>query len=175
MDTLVAFVIFCQALGAIIGAGTTVWGEMAYVRAMRDGRIDHAERAHLNAIAHGLRFGMSLLLLSSFALVVIAFLLRASVQPALTPSYWMLIVIALLVLYVSWALSRNRISFALGSAIAFSGWWFLAYLTLGWIPPLSFGAIIAFFAIETAIFYGILQYARMLLKPSHHTIAKEQR
>jgi FtsH-binding integral membrane protein len=165
MTALVSFIIFCQALGALIGAFTTVWGELAYVRALRDGKIDHAEREHMRAIARGMHFGMTLLLLSSFALVVVAYLSHATLQPAQTPSYWSLMLFALLVTYVSWALSRKRISFAFGSAIAFTGWWFLAYLTLGWIPPLSFGATVAFFVVATAVFYGMLQYVRMLAKP----------
>ncbi len=165
MTPLVAFVIFCQALGALIGAGATIWGELAYLRAMRDGRLDRAERAHLRAIAHGLNFGMTLLLLSSLALVIIAYLLHASLQPALTAGYWTLIIFALLIIYVSWALSRKRISFPLGSALAFTAWWFLAYLTIGLMPARSFGATIAFFIIATGIFYAILQYARLLAKP----------
>jgi len=165
MPTLVAFIVFCQALGALVGACTTVWGELAYLRALRDGKIDHAERAHLRIIAHGLHFGMTLLLLASFALVVVAYVSHEAVQPALMPGYWSLTALALLIIYVSWALSRRRISFAFGSALAFTAWWFLAYLTLGWIPSLTFGATIAFFVVATAIFYGMLQYVRMLAHP----------
>jgi hypothetical protein len=163
MTSLILLIVFCQALGALIGASTTVWGEMAYLSAMKDGKIDHAERAHLRIIAHGLRFGMTLLLTSSFALVIIAYLERAALQPALTTSYWTLIILALLAIYVSWALSRKHISFALGSAVAFTAWWFLAYITLGWMPAQSFGTMIAFFVVATGIFYGILQYARFLI------------
>ena len=162
MSNLVVFIVFCQALGAVIGAGTAVWSELAYVRAMRDGKIDHAERVHLKIIAHGLRFGMTLLLLASFALVIVSYLARVSSQPALTTGYWALIVFALLILGVSVALSRKIISFALGSAIVFSAWWFLTYLTLGQISSLSFGVMMAFFIVATAIFYAILQYTRML-------------
>lgn len=165
MAALVPFIIFCQALGALIGAATTVWGEIAYVRALRDGKLDHAEREHMRIIAHGLHFGMTLLLLSSLALIVAAYLSHTALQPAETPGFWSATFFALVIIYVSWALSRKRISFAFGSAIAFTGWWFLAYLTLGWIPPLSFGATIAFFVVATGIFYGMLQYVRMLAKP----------
>ena len=165
MTALISFTIFCQTLGALVGAFATVWGEFAYIQAIRDGKIDHAERAHLRAIAHGLRFGMTLLLISSFALVVIAYVLHNEVQPALTESYWVLLVLALLIVYVSWALSRKRISFALGSAIAFTAWWLLAYLILGWLPALPFISTIAFFVVATGIFYAILQYARTLAHP----------
>lgn len=167
MDTIITFIVLCQAFGAFVGAGTTIWGEFAYLRAMRDGTMDAAERAHLRIIAHGLRFGMTLLLLSSFALVVVAYVLHAQRQPAVTPDYWALMLIALVVIAVSWALSRKKISFALGSAIAFTAWWFLAYLTIGWVPGLSLGAVAGFFVVATAIFYAILSYARMLTRPPH--------
>lgn len=165
MVALISFVLFCQALGALIGAYTTIWGELAYLRAMKDGHVDHAERAHLRVIAHGLRFGMTLLLISSFALVVIAYLSHSTLQPAFTSTYWTLIIFSLLIVYVSWALSRKRISFSLGSAIAFSAWWFLAYITIGWMPALSFGAMLGFFVVATGIFYAILEYARLLTHP----------
>ncbi|MDD2657281.1 MAG: hypothetical protein PHD04_01290 [Candidatus Pacebacteria bacterium] len=162
MTDLVSLLIFSQALGALVGVACAVWGELAYVRAMRDGRIDHAERVHMQAIGHGLRFGMSLLLIASLALVIVAYMIHAAEQPALSASYWILIALALLVTTVSWALSRSRISFALGSAAAFTGWWFLAFLTLGQVPELSFGAAAAFFIVATGIFYALLSYARML-------------
>ena len=165
MTAFISFILFCQVLGALIGAYTTIWSELAYIRAMRDGKIDHAERAHLRVIAHGLRFGMVLLLISSFALVVVAYFSHSILQPAFTSTYWTLITFSLLVVYASWALSRKHISFALGSAIAFTAWWFLAYITIGWMPPLSFGGTVGFFVVATGIFYAILQYARMLATP----------
>lgn len=162
MEALVAFLVFCQALGASAGAFFAVWGELAYVRAMRDGKIDTAERAHLRVIAGALRWGMSLILLASFGLVIVAYLRQTADQPAFSASYWMLIALALLIILISWALSRRRVSFALGSAILFTGWWFLAYLTLGWFPGLSFMAAVAFFIVAAVVFYALLQYARLL-------------
>ena len=162
MTTLVPFLTFCQALGVFIGAFTALWSEFAYVRAMRDGKIDAAERAHLRIIGRGLRFGMSLLLLASLGLVIVAYVLHTTQQPALTADYWTVTVLTLVIISISWALSRRHISFAFGSAILFTAWWFLAYSTLGWILPLSFGASILFFIVATAIFYGILEYARFL-------------
>lgn len=160
MEPLVFFIVFCQALGAATGAFFAILAERDYIRAMRDGKIDSAERAHLDHIARALRFGMTILLTASFALVVAAYLGSAAVQPALSPGYWTLVVLALLIISISWALSRGRVSFALGSATIFTAWWFLVYLTLGQIPFLPFGANIAFFVVATAIFYGLLHFAR---------------
>lgn len=162
MDILISFLVFCQALGALVGALTAIWSELVYMRAMRDGRIDTAERAHLRVIGSGLRFGMTLLLLSSFGLVVVAYILHTTLQPASTASYWTSIALALLIIGISWALARRRISFALGSAAVFTAWWFLTYLTLGWLPPLTFSAAIALYVVLSAIFYALFHYVRLL-------------
>lgn len=173
MTDFVTFLVFCQALGASVGAVTVIWGEFAYIRAtslavdgksrqVRDEEIDVAERAHLNIIAKGLRFGMTLLLLASFGLVIVAYILQAVTQPALTPAYWILIMLSLLVIGISWALSRKKVSFAVGSAIIFTAWWFLSYLTLGWLPQLSFGSAIALLLVATVVTYALFHYIRLL-------------
>lgn len=160
MTALVPFFFFCQAFGASVGAFLAVWSEIAYVRAMRDGHIDRAERAHLDVLAKGLRFGMTLLLLASLGLVVAAYMLDAAVQPALSASYWMSIALALLIICATWALSHHRVSFSFGSAIVFTAWWFLAYLSVGLLPALSFGSAVALLVVTTAVFYAVLHYGR---------------
>ena len=162
MTSLISFLVFCQALGASIGAVTVLWGEFAYIRAMRDGEIDIAERAHLDIIARGLRFGMTLLLLASLGLVIVAYILQSATQPALAPSYWTLIMLSFLVIGISWALSRKKVSFAAGSAIIFTSWWFLSYLTLGWLPHLSFGSAVALLVVATVVAYALFYYIRLL-------------
>ncbi len=162
MTVLLSFLVFCQALGASVGAFTALWGEFSYIRAMRDGKLDVAERAHLHIIGRGLRFGMTLLLLASLGLVIVAYTLHGTPQPALTPAYWTLIVLALLIIGVSWALARRHISPALGSATAFTAWWFLAYLTLGLLSPLPLSSSIALLVVATAVIYALFYYVRML-------------
>jgi len=162
MATLISSLVFFQALGASIGAITAVWGELAYIRLLRDGHLDGAERAHLDIIAKGLRFGMTILLIASLGLVVAAYVSNSAIQPALSSSYWTLVIFSLLIIGVSWSLSHRHISFAFGSSIIFTSWWFLAYLTLGWISPLSFGSSVAFLVVSTAVIYALLRYIRML-------------
>ncbi len=164
MIPLISFLLFCQALGALVGAIGALWSEFSYIRAIQDGKLDTAERTHLDIIARGLRFGMTLLLLSSLGLVITAYISGSTPQPALTPAYWTLILFALLIIWITSALSRKHISFALGSASVFTAWWFLTYLTLGWLSPLSFGSSIALFVVAAFIIYGILHYLRLLAK-----------
>lgn len=154
--------LFFQALGALIGSGAAVWGELAYMRAMRDGRLDRAERAHLDSIAGGLRAGMLMLLLSSLGITVGSYLNQSVTQPALTSTFWVVTLLSLLIVYTTWALSRARVSFIHGSTLVFSAWWFLTYLTFGWLPWLTFGAAIALFVVLTVIFFGLLRLIRSL-------------
>ena len=161
LTSLVLFLLFCQALGACVGVFTAMWGEIAYIHSMADGKVDAAERAHLRIIAHGLRFGMMLSLIASLALVGVSFTLREATPPALTASYWIFMALALFIVGVSWTLSRRHISFALGSAAILTAWWLLAYLTLGRFP-LSFGATVAFYIVLTAVIYAILRIIRFL-------------
>ncbi len=166
MLALTYLLVLLQALGAGIGAGMAVWAELAYIRAARDGNIDEAEAAHLRHIARGLRYGMLLVLLSSLGLVVLSYVAQSVVPPALQSSYWTLMVLSLVVIIVSWALSRKRLSFALGSATLFAGWWSLVFLATGQIPPLAFGASIGFFIVATVLFYGLLHLTRHVARTS---------
>ena len=165
MRELFEILLFCQASGAVIGVVCVVWGEIAYLRALQDGRIDTAERAHLSVIAHGLRYGMLLLLIATLCLEIVAYLARSVPQPAVTARYWIGTLLALLVIGMTWALSRHQISFALGSALVFSGWWFLFFFLFGLLPPLTFGAAAAVYVVTTVLFSWILWYVRFLVIP----------
>ena len=171
MATIESTLLLVQALGAVVGALCTIWGEFAYVRAIGDKRVDAAELAHLNAIARGLYFGMTLLLLASLGLVITAYLNEAQLQPALTSSYWSFMALALLTTLLTGARSRGHISFSVGTGAIFTAWWFLAYLALGQLPPLSFGASIALYLVATTIFYGLLRLVRHIMISRAHTPA----
>jgi len=166
MITLIFILIFCQMFGALIGTLSALWSETAYILAMRNGNINTAERAHINAIGWGLRAGMMLTLLASLGLVIISYTLHGAVQPAMTATYWIFIMFALLIIGISWALARRNVQRALGSAAAFTAWWFLLYLALGQLPAtFSFGAAIALYVVFTAVVYGIFHYVRLLASP----------
>ena len=159
MTAIILISLFFQALGALVGIGAAIWAELSYLHAMRDGNLDAAERAHLIAIGRGLRFGMMILLLSTFGIVVAAYAYHLEPQPALTASYWLITLFSLLVIAISWALSRRHISFALGSAAALTAWWLLAYIVLGQLP-ISFGATVALYVVLTAVIYAVLRLVR---------------
>ena len=162
MSFLLLIFALIQAAGAMIGAGGSVFAEIFYVRAMRDGYLDGAERAHLRIVASALRWGMLALLLASIGLVLVNFIYALPTQPAVTHVYWIEMFLALAIIGASWALSRKRVSFALGSAAVFTGWWFVALLVFGRLPDLGFGAALAFYVVVTGVVSVILAYARMV-------------
>jgi hypothetical protein len=81
----------------------------------------------------------------------------------MSASYWILMTLALLIVWGTWALSRKRVRFSYGSALVFTGWWFLAYLTLGWLPGLSYGSAVAAFVVIGVLFYALLQSGRAVV------------
>jgi len=170
MINTITLLVLTQAIGACIGVGFAIWGEISYINASRDNEIDYAERVHLHAVAYGLKIGMVLVLLSSLGLVILSFVNYTQLQPALTTSYWILIVLALLLIYTSWSLSRKKISFSLGSAAIFTAWWFIVYLTFGFFKNVSFGSALALYVIAVGIFYVLLWYIRFFIKSRNEHI-----
>ena len=164
MEMLTTALVLAQAAGAVVGAGGAIFAELSYFRVMKDGVIDSAERAHLVILARSLRWGMFVVLGSSVGLVIIAFASDAPIQPALTSAYWTLMTITLAVILSSWALSRRKVSFVIGSAVAFTGWWFITLLSFAQFPPMSFGASLALYIVAVAIIGVVLAYARMLTR-----------
>jgi hypothetical protein len=162
MDLLLGTLVVCQALGALVGTMCAVWGQIAYVRALRDGVVDRAERAHLDAIAHGLWVGMSLLLASSLGLVFFAHASGAAVQPGVTASYWALMILAFTVIGLTWALSRRHISFPIGAAAILMAWWMMLFLAFGRLPTTTLGATLAAYVVGAGILYFLLQYIHVM-------------
>src|SRR3989344_2544373 len=160
MADIALFLVTLQALGTLIGAFFALRGEIAYLGAMHDGNVDEAEKSHLDHLASGLWYGMTLVMAASSGLIVIAYRLGGEIQPAETSSYWSFIALVLVVTLATWALSRSHLSFSFGSAAVFTGWWFLLYLAVGKLPTVSFGASAALFIVATVLFWGLLHYLR---------------
>lgn len=166
MDLLFTLFAMIQAAGAVVGAGGSVFAEVFYFEAIRDGRIDEGERAHLRTVAEALRWGMILLLVGSIGLVILNFAYITPVQPALTSAYWLQMFLAFVVIAFSALLSRGRVSFTLGSAAVFTAWWLITFLAFGQLTSLSFGEGIAFFVVALAIIAALLSYMRSLITKS---------
>ncbi len=165
MDTATLALALLQALGATIGAVGAVAGELFYFRAIRDGRIDEAEKAHLRGIAAALRLGMLVLLVASIGLVLVEYVSGAPAQPAFTLAYWVEMILVLLIIFFSWALSRKKVPFALGSGAAFAAWWVIALMVYGQLGFTSLGSALAVYVVSTAVIAAVLAYLRMLALP----------
>lgn len=163
MTELLTTFALVQAAGAAIGAGGAVFAEIFYLRAIQDGKIDTAERAHLLIIVRGLKWGMILLLVGSIGLVVTAFAYAVPVQPAETHAYWVEMGLVFAIIFASWALRRKLMGFMLSSAAIFTGWWFLAFLVFGRLPSMSVGEAVALYLVTTTLIMVMLLYARMLM------------
>jgi hypothetical protein len=167
MNALLFSFALLQAVGSVVGAGGAVFAEIFYLRAIQDGTIDDAERAHLRIVANALRWGMLILLVGSIGLVLTDFIYDVPVQPALTHAYWIEMGLAFAIIFFSWALSRRRVGFIVSSAAVFAGWWFMALLVFGRLPYITFGAAAALYVVTTAVIAALLFYVRIfIVKPA---------
>ncbi len=149
-----------QLMGAVVGAASAVLAEVWYLEALRDGKVTRKENKHIAVATHGLRFGMSLVLLSSLGLLVTDYLLGGGRSAVLTPSYGALFGIIVLIFAISWTMSKRPKTFAWGSLVTFSAWWFMVYLTLGALPIDSLVAAAGIFLGTLLLLSVILHSAR---------------
>ena len=166
MNTLTLLFTLMQAAGAVVGAGGSVFAELFYLRAVKDGAIDEAERAHLSTVAGALRIGMLIYLIGSVGMVIMSFAYLTPLQPALTHTYWIQAGLVFAILFFAWALSRKLVSFTVGSAGVFAGWWFITFLVFEKLPAITFGAAVGIYLVATAVVAAFLYYVRTLLRGS---------
>jgi len=166
MTALLTIGALLQAVGAVLGAGGSVFAEIFYLRAIQDGRIDEAERAHLRVVAGALRWGMLILLVGSITLVVTDFVYLVPVQPALTHAYWTLmgLAFAIIFFFVGAFAKSGQFFFWLGGR-------FLRLVVLGapclWpITRDHLWAAIALYLVSAFLIAVALWYARMVTNRS---------
>jgi hypothetical protein len=165
---LIAF----HTLGAALGAAGATYAEIIYTKAMADGRIDRREREYFMTTYWALQWGMLTVLVTGLALVVVQFFLPASPDATLYEPLWIQNTLALIITVSAWMLGRSFISWGIGSALVFAGWWML--LILDCFRDYSFSYlgllfIYVFLAFCSAVFWG---YARVL---AHKHVSIEDR
>src|SRR3989338_4994025 len=136
MNTLTLLFTLMQDAGAVVGAGGTVFAELFYLRAGKDGAIDEAERAHLSTVAGALRVGMLIFLIGSVGMVIMSFAYLTPLQPALTHTYWIQAGLVFAILFFAWALSRRLVSFTVGSAGVLAGSGVIPFLLFFNLPAI---------------------------------------
>jgi hypothetical protein len=153
-----------QVVGAVIGAFFAVVAEMRYVAALRDGKVTTKERRHIVATGRGLRFGMTLVLLSSLGLAALTVAHGSGKDLLLSPSFGALFGVVLLIGAVSWLMAKRPKTFVWGSLVTFSAWWYLVYMTLGALPIRSLMAALALFGAVLLLLSIILHSGRALAR-----------
>ena len=156
-----------HTLGALIGVGFVTFAEVFYTKAASDGVIDHHERKYLRHLFHGLQFGMVLVIISGFALIVLEYLLPDSPQDVLSAPFWAIQTLTVFVVLLAYLLSKKYVAWWFASAAIFTGWWTILSIDLGYFNQFGYLTILATYLIMTFIVAGILGYCRILLRPKH--------
>lgn len=160
LPAVATLLIGIHAIGAALGAGGVTYAEIVYAKAIADNRIDARERAYFEKSYWALRWGMSTVLLSGLALIVVQYFLPDSPDAVLYAPLWMQNTLALIITCSAWFMARGHISWWLGSSLAFAGWWMLLTLDAFALLPVSyvmllFAYLLAVFA--SAAFWGYVR------------------
>ncbi len=160
---LIQLAILTNVIGALLGTAFTTYAEIYYTIAASDGRIDHHERKYLRHLFRGLRFGMTLVLLSGIALIVLEYLVPSGQQAVLASPFWMLETLIFLVLILGRQLSEKRVTWWLGSAGVLSAWWMILLIDFGVFNQFGYLILVSLYVLTTLVVAGILGYIRMWL------------
>ena len=152
-----------QLVGATIGAVYAILAELRYLQAIRDGKVTTRERRHILATQRGLRFGMSVVLLSSLGLVLVGYVNQGA-GFVLAPSYLAFVGLVVLIVTLSWVMSKRPRTFVWASLLTFTGWWYMVYLTMGALPVTSLAAAVSMYLVVLALLSSILHGARSFAK-----------
>jgi hypothetical protein len=152
-----------HALGALVGAGGVTFAEVAYSKAIADGKIVERERDYFHRSYWALRWGMTTVLLSGIALIVVQYLLPDSPEAVLYAPLWMQNSLALIITASAWFMTRKYISWWLGSSIAFAGWWMLLILDAFALLPLSYLVLLFVYVFAVFLSAGFWGYVRTIL------------
>jgi hypothetical protein len=161
---LIPFAAVLHVIGAMIGAGTTTFAELFYTKAASDGIIDHHERKYLRRVYHGLRIGMTTVLLSGFALIVLEYLVPNAPQQVLFAPFWAIQTLTLIVLVLGELLSRREVPWWFASAALLAGWWMILLLDVNFFSSVSYLTLLMLYVIVSFVLGALLSYLRLLLR-----------
>lgn len=169
LPLITSVLLLAHTAGAIIGAVGVTVAELLYIKATIDGRVDIRERHYIESTFFALRWGMSVLLITGFALIMCGFMFPEYNSPVLEASFWVTQTLILLVLIVGWMLARSIIVWWVGSALVFTAWWMILFLTVWELLPPSYFSLIFTYILLSFVVAGVLSYIRMIFGKRKHT------
>ena len=164
-ESAISIAIGLHSLGALIGVGYATYAEFFYTKAAADGIIDHHERKYLRHIYRGLTYGMTSVLLSGIALIVLEYLVPDASQDVLAAPFWALQTLTIFVLLQAHRLSQKSIPWWFASATILAGWWMILFIDLGYLNQFGYVTILLEYVLAVFLAAGILGYLRVLMKP----------
>ncbi len=167
MITLINIAAFVHVLGAAIGAAGITFGEIFYLKATADGRVDARERDYLHTTFFALRWGLLVILLSGIVLGTLEYAYVGAENHVISAPWWFINTLAFVIIFAGWGLMKGKVSWWIGSSLAFSAWWMVLMLDAWQItsPEASFSYVALVFAyvVFALITAGALSYARFFM------------
>lgn len=148
-----------HVIGTILGVGGATIAEVQVNVALKDRRIDPAERALMHANYWMIRAGLAMVILSGAALI--AYLYQTGSTWALSShKLWIKELMVAVIILNAVALSRRFVPLWLGAAVSLTSWWGAALLGMIGRLPFSFLEYLAGYAATILAVAGILHIIR---------------
>lgn len=178
LDACAFVLIALHGFGAALGAGGALFAEIFYAKATADGHLDRRERDWFRSTFFALKWGMGTVLVTGLLLIFVQYFLPDSPERVLHPALWAQNALAVIVLGFAYALSRKRVTWHIGAASIFAGWWMIFALDT-WqgdtYPFLVLMVVFAAFAGASILFWGYVgtlarasALQRIVDKAHHH-------
>jgi hypothetical protein len=161
---LISLAALLQTFGALIGAGMTTFAEIFYIEAAADGKIDHHERKYLRRMYNSLRFGMSVVVISGIALIVLEYLVPDAPQDVLVAPFWALETLILIVVLLGRSISEKVSEWWVASSAVLAGWWMILFIDLGFANSFGYIQILVLYMFLTFLFASLFGYARVFVR-----------
>jgi len=173
MTSLIAVLALIHTIGAAIGTYFTTFAEIAYTRAASDGVIDHHERKYIRRSYRGLKWGMSIVLVTGIAIIVVEYL-TGTVQPSvLQGPFWFVIALTFFIILMSWLLSRKMATWWFAAAALLSAWWSILLIDLGFFNAFSFISLFFLYVLFLFVVAGKMALWRLWLWKPRSQKARE--
>jgi hypothetical protein len=166
---LASLLIGLHLLGVTIGVAGITFAEIFYLKATADGRIDAREKEYIRSTFWALKWGMFIVLISGSLLILVEYQLPFMNQAVLFAPLWVQETLCLVIITSGWALVKKKVSWFVGTALAFSAWWMILILDAWHNVPLGYSSLIILYALFASLSAIILGYVRVVCnKELHH-------
>jgi len=146
--------------GTALGVGASTFLEVFYIQFSKDGKVDIFEHEVLKKLVFILRFGLLLLVLSGFGLMVLWRLRVMGPDVFFSARYLTKMSVVLILLFTAFLMNFRLINLRIGSAISITSWYWAMILGIWRNAKISLVLLMTLYVVSIALVYLLLEFVR---------------